>query len=287
MLDFLAGLVTWLFLIVLVIGIIGFWGYNSLRKLAEDVKEAASNIKVAMGKKTQLVNDLTALVLRYHEDEKLTMLRVSEDLTVSAMQQTYQQTGAMLSAINGIAQRYPELKSNEQFGQLMASIQQAENGIQEMRMRFNNRAKEYNVRRGSFPHLIYSSLLGFSAAQYLDFDAFHAQSGQGAPLIADDGERMRELMGMAGSKALEAGRSLASHSRALAEKAVAKAQESRGALAAASAGEYTYLDAQQVPQGPVTRAELDALAANGTITPGTRVLRTGAREWVAYGRIGG
>lgn len=287
MIDFLVGLATFAIIVFLVLVAIALWGYNALRKLAEEVKEAASNIKVAMGKKTQLVNDLTALVLRYHEDEKLTMLKVSEDLTVAAMQQTYQQTGAMLSTINGIAQRYPELKSNEQFGQLMISIQQAENGIQEFRMRFNNRAKEYNVRRGSFPHVFYSSLLGFSAAQYLDFDAFHEQAGSTTPLISDDGERMRQLMGLAGSKALEAGRNLAHHSKVLAEKAVAKAQESRAALAAGAGaeGEYTILDTQQLPQGPFTRAELDTMLQDGRITAETRVLRSGAKEWVPFGSL--
>lgn len=288
MLGLLTGLISWVLILAVIGVVIGLWGYNALRKLAEEVKEAASNIKVAMGKKTQLVNDLTALVLRYHEDERLTMLKVSEDLTVSAMQQSYQQTGAMLSAINGIAQRYPELKSNAQFDELMASIQRSENGIQDMRMRFNNRAKEYNIRRGSFPHLLYSSMMGFSAAQYLDFDAFHEQAGQGAPLIADDGERMRQLMGMAGSRALEAGRNLAHHGKAVAEKTVAKVQESRGALPAAAttaAAEFTILDANQLPQGPFSRAELDAMAATGQIAPDTRVLRSGAREWVPFGSL--
>jgi hypothetical protein len=288
MIDFLVGIFTLAVIAFLILLVVGLWGYNALRKLAEEVKEAASNIKVAMGKKTQVVNDLTALVLRYHEDEKLTMLKVSEDLTVSSLQQNYQQTGAMLSTINGLAQRYPELKSNEQFSQLMGSVQKAENGIQEMRMRFNNRAKEYNVRRGSFPHVFYSSMIGFNAAQYLDFDAFHEQSGQGAPLISDDGERMRQLMGQAGSRALEAGRNLAHHSKALAEKTVAKVQESRGALptaATAPTAEFTILGPDQLPQGPFSRVELEAMAASGQIAPDTRVLRSGAREWVPFASL--
>src|SRR5919197_923033 len=101
-----------LFLFVIIVGFIAFRGYNKLRRYSEGVKEAGSNIKIAIGKKAQLVNDLTAITLRYHEDEQLIMLKISEDATVASLPQMYQQTGAVLSTIHGVAQRYPELKSN-------------------------------------------------------------------------------------------------------------------------------------------------------------------------------
>jgi LemA protein len=222
-LGFLGGIVKLVLFLAIVAAALALWGYNKLRRLAEDVKEARSNIKVAIGRKTQLVNDLTALVLRYHQDEQLVMLKVSEDTTVAALQSMYQQAGNVLSAIHGMSQRFPELKSNAQFGQLMASIHDCENGIQGARLAYNQSAKEYNVRRGSLPHLLYAGLLGFNAAKYLDFDEMHPGAG-GDAAIADDGERMRMLMGLASTKALEATKSLAQQGRALAEKTVTRVQ---------------------------------------------------------------
>ena len=87
---------------------------------------------------------------------------------------------------------------------------------------------------------------------------------------------------------MEAGRNLAHHSKALAEKTVAKVQESRGALpatATAAAAEFTILDTNQLPQGPFSRVELEAMAASGQIAPDTRVLRSGAREWVPFASL--
>lgn len=279
----LGGIIQLLIFLAVVLAVLALWGYNKLRRLAEDSKEAQSNIKVAVGKKTQLVNDLTALVLRYHEDEQLVMLKVSEDLTVSSLETSYRQADTVLSTISGMAQRYPELKSNAQFSQLMSNVHECENSIQAARMTFNRTAKEYNVRRGSFPHVLYASLLGFNTAQYLDFDAMNPEAGKLAPAISDDGERMRQLMGIAGTKALGATKSLALQGRALAERTVAKVQSSTAALG--DGDEWTWLDDAQSPNGPVRRPELDALFREGSISEQTRLLKTGTREWTTYGEL--
>ena len=57
-----------------------------------------------IAKKTQLVNDLTALVLRSHQDEQLVVLKVSSDLDVGSMLSSYSSAGSMLAIINGVAQ---------------------------------------------------------------------------------------------------------------------------------------------------------------------------------------
>lgn len=220
----IVGVVKFLIFLAIVLAVLALWGYNKLRRLAENVKESRSNIKVAVGRKTQLVNDLTALVLRYHQDEQLVMLKVSEDTTVASLQSAYRQADTVLSTIAGMAQRFPDLKSNAQFGQLMDNISHSEDDIQNRRMAYNGNAKEYNVRRGSFPHLFYASLLGFNVANYLDFDEMHPEARGDGASISDDGERMRTLMGLAGTKALEATKSLASQGRVLAERTAARVQ---------------------------------------------------------------
>jgi LemA protein len=144
-----------------------------------------------VGRKTQLVNDLTALVLRYHQDEQLVMLKVSEDTTVTSLQSMYRQADTMLSTIRGMAQRFPDLKSNAQFGQLMGSISECESDIRHMRMTYNSSAKEYNVRRGSSPHLFYASLLGFNVGNYIDFDEMHPGAGDTGPSTGTTSGRMR------------------------------------------------------------------------------------------------
>ncbi len=287
--------IFWLaFYLVVILGGVALWGYNKLRRLVEDVREAESNTSVVIAKKTQLVNDLTALVLRYHQDEQLVVLKVSSDLGVGSMLSSYNSAGSMLATINGVAQRYPELKSNAQFGMLMDSISSCEKEIQTWRLKFNGIAKDYNVHRSSVPHTFYAGLLGFQPAQYLNFDSMGAAMGAStAATLADDGERMREIMGLAGTKALGAGKTLANQGRMLVEKTAAKLQESglntgmppEPMRSVGPAEEFSYLDATNAPQGPVSRAQLEELFRAGKIGAETNVLKTGGTGWVRYGAL--
>ena len=278
--ELIGSLIQLAIFAAIVLGIIAFFGYNKLRRMAEDAKEAISNIKLAIGNKAQILNDLSSIVLRYHQDEQLMVLKISEDLAVSSLQSMYQQTGAVLSTIQGIAQRYPELKSNAQFDHLMSSVEQADGKIHDAQRHYNSIAKDYNVRRGSFPTLLYAGVVGFGPAQYLDFDSAHPNAGQSATLISDDGERVRQIMGVAGAKALEAGRTLAHHGRELAERTVQKVQS--GNLGLGAGEEFTYLDENQKPQGPMSREELDNVFRAGRITVDTKVLKSGGKAWVTY-----
>lgn len=151
--DFVAGIIKLMIFTSVVAGVIVFWGYNKIRLLAESVKEALANISVSTRKKIAIINQLMEVAKDYQKSEQLTMLKTSEDLTVSSVQFANQQSGQVLAAINGVAQRFPELKSNEHYNRLMESIQQCELALEVARTRYNQVAKEYNVLRTSIPHV--------------------------------------------------------------------------------------------------------------------------------------
>ena len=297
--NFITSLFWLAFYVAVILGGVALWGYNKLRRHVEDVREAESNTSVVIAKKTQLVNDLTALVLRYHQDEQLVVLKVSSDNSVGSMMTSYNSAGAVLSTIGGLAQRYPDLKSNAQFGMLMDSISNCEREIQDWRLKFNATAKTYNIHRSSVPHTFYAGFLGFQQAQYLNFDSMGAAMGAStAATLADDGERMREIMGLAGSKALGAGKVLAGQGRMLVEKTASKLQDARFSAGAAAepveavrslgaAEQFSYLDSANTPQGPMSRLELDQLFQAGQITAETNVLKAGAKGWVRFGELEG
>lgn len=276
LINFMAGLIELGVFIAVIFTIVALWGYNRIRRLSEDVKEAWSNITVAMKKKVSLVNQLIDTVRSYQESEKLVMLKLSEDLTVSSFGETYQQSGAVLSAISGMAQRYPELKFGEQYHRLADSIQQSEATIESARTRYNMAVKEYNVARTSIPHVFYARLMGFGTAMYLNLDAAEDNASvTQRPIISDDGERVNELLGMAGSKVVGAAKRLADQGRLLGDKGAARMHQTVGA-------EFHYLDADRNPQGPVTRVELDHLFQAGKITADTDLLTTGSKSWKKY-----
>src|SRR5689334_13064570 len=135
--DLITGLIQFVFVIALILAVVAIWGYNSLRKLAENVKEAQSNVDIALRKKVSLINRLSEMANQYREGEKLVMLKVSQDASEAAMRDAYQQSGTVLATIQGMAQRFPELKASDQFKELVPAIDRAETDLQNWRVRCN------------------------------------------------------------------------------------------------------------------------------------------------------
>jgi hypothetical protein len=153
-------------------------------------------------------------------------------------------------------------------------------------------------------------VIGFRAAPYMTMDAVEGpdQTIQ-RPLVSDDGEAVAALLRRAGTSALGAANTLVEQGKLLAEKGAARVQAeyasnaapaltaapvpapvavtSGGAAAApalAPVAEFSYLDASNNPQGPVSRVELDSLLQSGAITPQTNVLKAGGK-WTKYGEL--
>lgn len=274
--NLITGLFELALFLAVILAVVAFWGYNKIRRLSENVKEAWSNITVVTRKKVALINQLIDVVKAYQESEKFVMVKVSDDLTVASLQQAQQQSGVVLSTISGMAQRFPELRASEQYHRLVDSIQQSEATLESARKLYNVAVKEYNVVRTSMPHVFYSRLLGFNAAMYLDLEAVESpEAATQKPIISDDGERVNELLGRAGSRMLGAAKRLAEQGRLLAEKSATHGQ-------GAAEVEFHYLDVHGNPKGPVTRTELDRLYQSGEVKAETDLLPTGSKGWKKY-----
>jgi LemA protein len=280
--DLISTLFTLAFFAAIVLAAVTMWGYNTLRKLAENVKEAQSNVDIALRKKVSLINRLSEMANQYREGEKLVMLKVSQDASEAAMRDAYQQSGSLLATIQGMAQRFPELKATDQFKELLPAIDRAETDLQDWRVRCNATIKDYNSHRSALPHTLYAGMLGFRPARYLELESTEsADSMVERPIFSDDGDRVNELLGMAGTRMLGATRTLASHGKLLAEKAATRVQTEMAARATASR-EYHYLDADRSPKGPVSRDDLDMLFRSGAIGAETDVLEAGSKAWTKY-----
>jgi LemA protein len=66
-----------------------------------------------------------------------------------------------LSRLLLVVERYPELKSNENFLKLQDQLEGTENRISVERKRYNERVKIYNIKIRSFPGNIFASIFGF------------------------------------------------------------------------------------------------------------------------------
>ena len=76
-------------------------------------------------------------------------------------------TGA-LGRLLAIAERYPDLKANQQFARLSDELAGTENRIAVERMRYNDAVRDYNAYIKSFPTALYAQSLGFKPDKYFE-----------------------------------------------------------------------------------------------------------------------
>ena len=72
--------------------------------------------------------------------------------------------------INAAAEAYPELKSSENYKQLMNELSTTENLIAQFRSNYNKQIKEYNRYVRKFPIRQFLSLTGYEVQEYLYLD---------------------------------------------------------------------------------------------------------------------
>lgn len=227
--DFVSDIVKLLIFAAVVLSVIVLWGYNKIRVLAERKNRDWAAISASTMKKIELIKQLANAASVYQKGEQLTLLKISEDLTVSSAQLANQQSAQVLAAINAVAQRFPELKADQHFNSLQDGIWESELALERARNQYNQSVMEYNTLRASFPHVLYSQLLGFSPAPYLLVETMESpDTGIQHPVVSDDGERLNELLARAGTRAIGVAKTLAEQGRTLAEKGVARIQGAAG-----------------------------------------------------------
>ncbi|MBS6180539.1 MAG: LemA family protein [Erysipelotrichaceae bacterium] len=77
------------------------------------------------------------------------------------------------TAIAAVSEAYPELKSNENYKELMNELSMTENLIAECRSNYNKQIKEYNRYVRKFPTRVFLNMLGYEVQEYnyLDYEA--------------------------------------------------------------------------------------------------------------------
>jgi LemA protein len=87
----------------------------------------------------------------------------------NAMQQfadAQQGLSSALSRLLVVVERYPELKSNQNFLELQSQLEGTENRIAVERQRYNTTAQQYNTAIRRFPASIVANFSGFKAKAY-------------------------------------------------------------------------------------------------------------------------
>lgn len=141
---------------------------NKAIGLEEQITTAQSEIKIQEKRRADLIPNLVDCVKAYDEHEYNTLMAVVEARGTN----TDQAAAEITTMINAVAEQYPQLKSNENYKQLMTELATTENLIANTRSNYNAWITKYNSYVKKFPNRGILGMLGYEIQPYekLNYD---------------------------------------------------------------------------------------------------------------------
>ena len=133
---------------------------NTAIALEEQVNTANSDIKVQEKRRIDLIYNIVDCVKQYDKHEAETLKAIVD------ARGDIGNIENVTTAITAVSEAYPELKSNENYRELMNELSMTENLIAEHRSNYNKQIKEYNSYVRKFPARIFLDILGYEKQNY-------------------------------------------------------------------------------------------------------------------------
>lgn len=150
--------------IAMILMIVGWFMATNNRaiSLEEQILSADSDIQVQEKRRTDLIYNLTDCVKEYDKHEAETLLAVIEARKTDGNVKIDE----VSTQISVVAEAYPELKSSDNYKELMNELAITENKIAEYRGSYNNQIRAYNKYVRKFPHKQILGIMGYELVEY-------------------------------------------------------------------------------------------------------------------------
>ena len=174
-------------------------GINNIPTYDEQVKAAWSQVQNQYQRRADLVPNLVNTVQGFADQEREVLVEVTEARSkVGSIQmdesilddpqkfqqfeQAQSQLGSALQRLMVVVERYPELKSNQNFLTLQAQLEGTENRIAVARRDYIQAVQQYNTEIRTFPGRLWHSVLYSELEQRENFEATTENADQ-APSV--------------------------------------------------------------------------------------------------------
>ncbi|QJQ07349.1 LemA family protein [Undibacterium piscinae] len=154
-------------------------GYNTLQSQDESVAAAWSEVLNQYQRRADLVPNLVNVVKGYAKHEEEVLLGVTEarakvgsiqmtpelakdEVALKKFQEAQAGMTSALSRLMVVAEKYPDLKANENFRDLSAQLEGTENRITVSRNRYIKEVQSFNTTARSFPTNLTAKLFGLN-----------------------------------------------------------------------------------------------------------------------------
>jgi LemA protein len=164
-----------LFFILLLLPLAGC-GYNQIQQNEEAVTAAWGDVEATYQRRADLIPNLVETVKAYaaHERETLETVtnararvgqvnlspaQLSDPAAVQKFQAAQGELSGALSRLLVVAEKYPDLKANENFRDLQHQLEGTENRINVARQRYNQAVQVFNTSIRTFPNSLTNKFL--------------------------------------------------------------------------------------------------------------------------------
>jgi LemA protein len=173
---------------ILVVGIAG-WAIsmrNTMVNMEESVNASWAQVQNQYQRRYDLIPNLVETVKGYAKQEKEVLEGVTEararaggvmNITPEVLndpqafgrfQESQAALGSALQRLLVVVERYPDLKSNQNFLTLQAQLEGTENRISVERRRFNEEVQKYNRYIRQIPQTFFAGMFGFQKKAYFE-----------------------------------------------------------------------------------------------------------------------
>lgn len=150
-------------------------GYNTMQANEEAVFAAWGDVEASYQRRADLIPNLVETVKAYAAHEKQTLTEVTQarasvgqiklpsaalndTAAIAAYQKAQGDLSGALSRLLVVAERYPDLKANQNFIDLQHQLEGTENRINVARQRYNTAVQTFNTSIRVFPNSLTNSL---------------------------------------------------------------------------------------------------------------------------------
>ncbi len=165
-------------LFLIVFGLLGGCGYNTLQTTDEQIKASWAEVLNQYQRRADLVPNLVNVVKGYASHEKDVLTRVTEarakvgtiqatpellndEQAFAKFQAAQGELSSALSRLLAVSENYPQLKADGLFRDLQAQLEGTENRITVARNRYIQAVQAYNVTVRQFPSNLTAMLFGY------------------------------------------------------------------------------------------------------------------------------
>ena len=178
MFENIMSLIVPVIIVIVIIGII-IWIigiYNRFFSLKNSSEATLGQIRVAMKKRLDMIDQLLGAVKSYAKFEKETFEKVTAMRASVAtaspgdLNKVETESRSIFGRLLAVAENYPDLKTSTTVTSLMDSVKGIEDEIARQRYTYNNISQEFNTMMDTIPSKFVGHMIGLVKLEYLQFE---------------------------------------------------------------------------------------------------------------------